>query len=189
MPCPDERLSSSTYAGYLIRKLRGGGVWNTVTGIYRKIRKFNFISRIVRTFALVISLLEKSALLLLAVSFLFVLFPAISVFAVLFSAFCIFRYMSLHKTVKNWIYGAERASVYLTSEKCYGKTRKPLFLRCASEEAASYDHPVIVVCSDRILSAKWYGLNLLTVRPDYFFILKSHYFRHFSGKITYISLS
>ncbi len=188
-PYPDDRLYSSTYIGYLIRKLRRGGLWNTVTSIYKKIRKYTFISGIIRTLAFIITLLEKSAILLLIVSSLFILFPAIALFAILFSAVCIFRYIELHKSVKSWITGAKHASVYLTAEKCYGKTRNPLFLRCASEEASSFDHPVIVLCSDRIISAKWYGLNLLTVRPDYFFVLKKHYFRHFSGKITYISLS
>lgn len=185
----EDRLYSSTYAGYLLRRLRNGGVWSTVTLVYKKIRKYALISGIVRYLAFVITLLEKSALLLLAVSSFFVLLPAIVIFAALFSAICVVRYLKLHKTVKSWLTGAKRATVYMTSEKCYGKTRNPLFLRCAMAEAADYDHPVIVLCSDRIISAKWYSFNLLAVRPDYFFILKKHYFRRFSVNITYISLS
>ncbi len=185
----EDRIYSSTYVGYLIRRLRKGGVWNTVTTIYKKIRKYTLISGIVRYLALVVTLLEKSAILLLVVSSFFVLFPAMVIFAMLFSAVCLVRYLKLHKTVKSWIMGAKCASVYLTSEKCYGKTHNPLFLRCAMDEAASYDHPVIILCSDRIISAKWYAFNLLTVRADYFFVLKKHYLRRFSGKITYISLS
>lgn len=185
----EDRLYSSTYAGYLIRRVRRGGLWSTVTLIYKKVRKYALISGIVRYLALIITLLEKSAILLLALSSFLVLLPAIFLFATLFSAICGVRYLKLHKTVKSWLAGAKSLTVYMTSEKCYGKTRNPLFMRCATSEASSYDHPVIVLCSDRIISAKWYSFNLLTVRADYFFILKKHYFRHFSGNITYISLS
>ena len=53
---------------------------------------------------------------------------------------------------------------------------EPLFARCAAEEASDYSHPVIVVCSDRFLVARWVGFNLLAVKCDYFFILRRFYF-------------
>lgn len=63
----------------------------------------------------------------------------------------------------------------------------PLFTRMAMEEAACYDHPVIIVCKGRFNSAKWLGFNLLAIKLDCFFILKRFYFS--DKKMIYTVLS
>ena len=181
-------FKSKTYAGFILGKVKKGELWRGIVSIYKKIRKYTLISAIIRTSALVVSLLEKSALLLLFATALLLLLPAILTLALIYVAVCGIKYFLWHKTVSEWLKNAENITVYLSSEKIFVK-RPPLFLRAAAEEASDYSHPVIVLCKDNFTSVKWYSLNLLAIKPDYFFILKKMFFSKKNAEMTYIALS
>lgn len=101
----------------------------------------------------------------------------------------------MNASVRPWLDGAEKITVYITSERFYaagsgkgiGKptadsmstelSEMPLFARAAIAEAEEYDHPVIVVCRDPFCAAKWAGFNLLAIKCDYFYILRRYYFK------------
>ncbi len=185
---PADYFTAKTYAGFIFGKIKNGELWNGVSSIYKKIRKYTLISAIIRTAALVVSLLEKSALLLLFATSLLLLLPAILVIALIYVIVCGMKYFLWHKTVSAWLKNAEKITVYLSSEKIFVK-KPPLFLRIAAEEASDYSHPVIVLCKDSFTSVKWYSLNLLAVKPDYFFILKNLFFGKKGVEMTYIALS
>ena len=177
----------STYVGYLIRRLREGGLWQTVSKLYKSIRKYTFISGLIRTIYFVLILIEKSAILLLMVSVLILFIPVLLLAALLYITFCIIKYIKHRREVSEWLADASKITVYLTNEKIFVKDAK-LFLRDASFEASEYSHPVIVLCSDRFISLKWYGINLLGVRSDYFFLIKKHFLSKTPGIINYIAL-
>ncbi len=185
---PADYFKAKTYAGFVLGKIKNGELWNGISSIYKKIRKYTLISAIIRTAALIVSLLEKSALLLLFATSLLLLLPAILVIALVYVAVCGAKYFLWHKSVSAWLKNAERITVYLSSEKIFVR-KPPLFLRVAAEEAADYSHPVIVLCKDAFTSVKWYSFNLLAVKPDYFFILKKFFFGKKGLKMTYIVLS
>lgn len=182
-------LRASTYFGYLAMKVRQGDLWNSIISLYKKIRRFTLISGIIKSVAFIIALLEKSAILLLFFSAFLILLPAALTAVIIITAFRLIKYMLWHKKIRNWIRGANRITVYLSTEKIFSRQKTPLFLRMAEYEASEYDHPVIVLSKDRFNAVKWYSLNLLAVRADYFFILKSYYFRHSSSNFTFIAVS
>ena len=184
----NDYFSSKTYAGFIIGRIKKGGLWSTVSALYKNIRKYTLISAIIRTAALIVSLLEKSALLLLFATSLLLLLPALLFIATVFVAVSVTKYVFWHKTVSSWLKKAERVTVYLTSERIFDKNT-PLFMRFACDEASEYDHPVIVMCSDPFASVRWYSLNLLAVKPDYYFLLKSLFFSKKGLNITFIVLS
>lgn len=184
----NDYFTAKTYVGFLFSKIKKGELWTMISSLYKNIRKYTLISAVIRTFAIIISLLEKSALLLLFATSLLLLFPAILSIAAIFAAICIAKYILWHKTVSAWLKSAEKLTVYLTSEKIFDK-KTPLFLRFACAEATEYDHPVIVLCSDPFASVKWYSLNLLAIKPDYYFLLKKMFFARKGLKTTYIALS
>jgi len=179
---------ASNYFGYLIHRLRSGGVWKTLTEIYKKLRKYTFISGIIKTFYLIMLLLEKSAILLLIVSSLILLMPLLLALLTIYVLLCLIKYARYNNEISAWIKNAEKITLYITSEKVFSGDKK-LFFRSALQEAGEYSHPVIVLCSDHFLSLKWYGLNLLGVRSDYFFIIKKHLLSNTNANVTYIVLS
>lgn len=184
----DGYFKAKTYAGFIFGKIQKGELWRSVVSLYKKIRKYTLISAIIRTAALIVSLLEKSALLLLFATFLLLLLPALLTLALIYASVCGVKYFVWHKKVSEWLKNAESITVYLSSEKIFIK-KTPLFLRAAAEEASDYSHPVIVLCRDNFTSVKWYSLNLLAIKPDYFFILKKMFFSKKISKMTYIAIS
>ena len=188
VPLTDGYFSAKTYLGFIFGKLRRGETWSTATSIYKKIRKYTLISAILRTVTIIVSLLEKSALLLLFATSLLLLLPAILGIFLIYASVCALKYFLWHKTVGAWLKDAEEITVYLSSERVLVR-HAPLFFRIARAEASEYTHPVIVTCSDPFASVKWYGINLLTVKPDYYFLLKKMFLGKSKAKITYIALS
>lgn len=178
---------SSTYAGYLLRRPREGGLWQTASKLYKSIRKYTFISGLIKTFYFVLLLIEKSAILLLMVSVLILFIPLLFLAALIYVSMCIIKYIKHRKEISAWLENASKITVYLTNEKIFVKDAK-LFLRDASFEASAYSHPVIVLCTDRFISLRWYGINLLGVRSDYFFLIKKHFLSKTPGIINYIAL-
>ncbi len=184
----NDYFSSKSYLGYIFSKIKKGDLFTSILAIYKKIRKYTLISVIIRTTAITISLLEKSALLLLFASFILLLLPVFISFAAFFAVTCVVKYFLWKKTVTVWLKDANKITVYLSSERIFSDP-SPLFMRFAGAEASEYDHPVIVLCSDPFLSVKWYSLNLLAIRPDYFFILKKYFFEKNPSNVIYIVLS
>jgi len=137
---------------------------------------------------LVMLLLEKSAVFLLMASALILLLPIILFALLIYAAVSLSKYLKHRKEIRLWLSEAKLITVYLTSEKIF--TEKPkLFLRAASFEASEYSHPVIVLCSDRIISLKWYGINLLGIRPECFFSLKNSFLSKSESIINYIIIN
>ena len=178
-----------SYLSFVIGRIRNGGVWSAVKNAYKHIRKYTLITAVLRTLVTVVALLEKSALLLLVLTVALFLLPLAIIPMVFIIIGSIIGYFRMHRIVGEWLFGAERVTVYLTSEDFLGKggmnfkvtnenafDTAPLFARCAMVEAGEYTHPVIVVCGGRFLTAKWEGFNLLKVKCHYFFILKKYYF-------------
>ena len=181
-------FTSEGYISYTVKKLRQGDIWRMVNSMYKQIRKYAFISGIIKTFYLVILLLEKSAVLLIAASSILIMLPLALLALLVYSILCIIKYLKHNREIKSWISDASKITVYLTNEKIFSNEPK-LFLRVASSEAAEYSHPVIVLCSDKFISLKWYGINLLGIRSDYFFILKKHFLSKTPSIINYIVIS
>ena len=188
MPFTDGYFTSKTYAGFVFGKLKRGETWVTAASLYKKIRKYTLISAVVRTLAIVISLLEKSALLLLFATSLLLLLPAIIGIFLIYASVCTVKYFLRHRSVREWLGSAEKITVYLSSERIFVRN-PPLFVRIARTEASEYTHPVIILCSDPFASVKWYGINLLAVKPDYYFLIKKMFLAKSKAKITYTVLS
>lgn len=184
----NDYFTSKTYLGFLFGKVKKGEPWRSASGLLKRIRKYTLISAIIRGTAVAVSLLEKSAVLLLFATSLLLLLPAILSIALIYAVICAVKYIMWHKAVSRWLKKAEKITVYLTSEKIFTQ-KTPLFMRFAEIEADEYTHPVIALCSDSFASVKWYSLNLLAVKPDYYFLLKSMFFKKSMAKITYIVLS
>ncbi len=182
----DDYFRYKTYIGYIAAKSRKGGIIRIFTDLYKKIRKYTLISAVFKAFAMFITLLEKSAVLLLFAGSFFLILPVLLVIAALAVAVSFFRYIKLGKTVKPWLAEAEKITVIITKERIFSNKNEKLFLRIAEAEASDFTHPVIVVCRDNFIAAKWFSLNLLAVKTDYFFLIKRHYFRKTTAKITYM---
>ena len=202
--CGKGYLSARNYAEFLLTRLKNGGALGAVLRVYKKIRKYTLFTAVIRGVAAVIALLEKSAILLLFFSAFFLALPLMLIPLTVCAVISIIGYFRMNDAVKSWILGAERVTVYVTSERFFERekargergrrrrdgtvtngraeteaerfARRPLFARCATVEAEEYTHPVIVVCSDPFLVARWAGFNLLAVKCDYFFILRRFYF-------------
>ena len=171
--------------------------------ILHKIRKYTLITAVIRGIAAVISLLEKSAVLLLFFSLILVLLPFALIPVTVCAVISIIGYFKMNGEVRRWITEADNVTVYITSERFFergsffcgvgwGAQEEHeggglLFARCAAFEAGEYTHPVIVVCGDPFLVARWAGLNLLLVKCDYFFILRRFYFNR--KRVSYLVLS
>lgn len=181
-------FTSPGYISYTVKKLRQGGLWRSIYGMYKQIRKYTLISGIIKTFYFIMLLLEKSAVLLLLVSAMLFLLPIVIVATLLYSILCILKYLKHNGEIKNWLLNANKITVYLTNEKIFSNEQK-LFLRVASSEAAEYSHPVIILCSDKFISLKWYGINLLGIRSDYFFVIKKHFLSKTPSIINYIVIN
>ena len=181
-------FTSSGYISYTLKRLRQGGLWRSVYGMYKQIRKYTLISGIIKTFYFILLLLEKSAVLLLLVSAMLFLLPITLIAALIYTILCIAKYIKHNTEIKNWLSSATKITVYLTGEKIFSDEPK-LFLRAASSEAAEYSHPVIILCSDKFISLRWYGLNLLGIRSDYFFVIKKHFLSKTPSIINYIVIS
>ena len=209
----NEYLESGTYAEYLWRRLKSGGVLNFFMRVYGKIRKYTLFTAVIRGIAVVIALLEKSAILLLLFSAVLLVLPIALIPLTVAAIISIIGYFRMNDAVKSWISQADSVTVYITSHRFFDSTQgrnvfsyarkklgkvsreeaeaefrhRPLFARCATLESEEYTHPVIVVCGDPFLVAKWAGLNLLTVKCDYFFILRRFYFT--KKQVLYLVLS
>ena len=205
--CRKGYLTSRNYAEFTVGRLKNGGAIGAVMRTYSKIRKYTLFTAIIRGITAVIALLEKSAILLLVFSSLFLILPLALIPLTVVGVISIIGYFKMNGAVKSWISEAETVTVYVTSERFFAKkdfrrrkkrnwysesedwsgTQSPLFARCAYAEAGEYTHPVIVVCSDPFLVAKWAGINLLAVKCDYFFILRKFYFTR--KRVSYLVLS
>ena len=207
-----EYLESGSYAEYLWRRLKNGGFLAFLMRAYRKIRKYTLFTAVIRGIAAVIALLEKSAILLLLFSTVLLLLPIALIPLTVAAIISVIGYFRMNDAVKSWILQADTVTVYVTSERFFGRVEtafrlpilrkkrggttygervtelecRPLFARCATLEASEYTHPVIVVCSDPFLVARWGGLNLLAVKCDYFFILRRFYFS--KKRVSYLVL-
>lgn len=184
----DEYLRPKNYVGFLIAKFMHGGVGKAVIGIYKKIRKYTLISGIIRTAAIAVSLLEKSAVLLLLVTALILTLPALILAFVIYRLICVVNYALFKNQIHKWLILSEKIVVFITKERVFSTDEEKMFLRQAKQEAALYSYPVIVICNDPIIAAKWYSLNLLAIKTDYFFVLKRKYFEKYGNKTTYIVL-
>ena len=119
--CDKEYLSAGSYADYLLGRLKGGAVWRTVNKVYRRVRRYTLISSIVRAIVLLVGLLEKSAILLLLTTGALFLLPAVIIFALILALAGILTCLHMHRAVSAWIGGAERVTVYLTSDAFYSR--------------------------------------------------------------------
>ena len=203
--CQKGYLSSRNYAEFIVGRLKRGGVLSAIMRAYKKIRKYTLFTAVLRGIAVIIALLEKSAILLLIFTVMIVALPLALIPISVLGILSIIGYFKMNGTVKKWISEAETVTVYITSDnffekRSFGKKGKlypeceggkdaqsPLFVRCAYAEAGEYTHPVIVVCSDPFLVAKWAGFNILAVKCDYFFILRRFYFTQ--KRVSYLVLS
>ena len=198
----NEYLESGSYAEYLWRRLKSGGVLSFLMRVYGKIRKYTLFTAVIRGIAVVIALLEKSAILLLLFSAVLLILPIALIPLTVAAVISVIGYFRMNDAVKSWISQAETVTVYITTRRFFDSSRegsafpfvrkkgerlsyedaeaefnrRPLFARCATLESEEYTHPVIVVCGDPFLVAKWAGHNLLAVKSDYFFILRRFYF-------------
>lgn len=183
----DDYLRPKTYLGFLIKKITGGWLWRSVKNVYKKIRKYTVISGIIRAIGITVALLEKSAVLLLFTMILLLILPILLCFLIIYSLICVYKYISLHKNLREWLLGGQNLTVFITKSKLFSN-ESALFLRNAMHEASALTHPVVVVCTDRFIAAKWVSLNLLAVKTDYFFVLKQFYIPKRGGKTTVIVL-
>ena len=184
----DEYLRPKSYASYITAKLMHGGIGKAVIGIFNKIRKYTLISGFIRTAAFIITLLEKSALLLLIATVLILILPIVVIGISLDRLICIIKYAYMNRRIHEWMITGEKITVFITKERIFSNEPGPMFLRQAKLEASDYSHPVIVVSSDPMIAGKWYSLNLLAIKTDYFFILKKKYLEKAGKKTTYIIL-
>ena len=184
----DEYFKPNNYASYLTAKFFKGDVGKAVVGIFAKIRKYTFISSIIRTAAFIIALLEKSAILLLLVTALILLLPIIILCIAVYRIICRVKYSYMNSKIREWLVTGEKVTVFITKERIFSNGREPLFLRQAKQEANEHSHPVIVVCTDPMIAGKWYSLNLLAIKTDYFFILKRKFLENNGKNTTYIVL-
>lgn len=187
-PDSDEYFRPKTYLGYVVTRMRRGEVWRTLAAIYSKIRKYTFISSLIRTFGLIITLLEKSAVLLLLVTVILFTFPVIIAAFIVYALVCVSKYFIIRKSISAWLSDAEKITVFITKSSIFSNSAENLFMRHAKYEASLFTHPVIVLCKDRFIAAKWYSLNLLAIKPDYYFFLRRSQLDKNRAKITVIVL-
>lgn len=164
------------------------GIGKRILELYARIKKFTLISAVIRISAIVLSLLEKSAVLLLMVTILLLILPAVIFAATVYAFISVTKYVFLHKEVSTWLNSSDKITVFITKRRVLSNKNTDMFVRQAEEEAHEYDHPVILVCKDPIIAAKWYALNLLAIKTDYFFVLKRRYLEKNNKKTTYIVL-
>jgi len=184
----DEYIRPKNYTGFLFIKIMRGGIGKAAIGIYKKIRKYTLISGIIRTVTIAVSLLEKSAVLLLFATVLVLTLPVLLAAFAVYRLICAVKYSVFKKQIHEWLISGEKIVVFITKERVFSNGDEKLFMRQAANEASLYSYPVIVICADPIIAAKWYSLNLLAIKTDYFFVLKKKYFQKCDEKITYIVL-
>lgn len=171
----DNYFSHRNYLSFLWQKIRSGDLWKAAVSIFGSIRKYTLISGIIRAFVFIVTLLEKSAVLLLIFTCIILIFPVIILLAIIYFGVCTVKFFSLRKTIAKWLVTDMPVTVFVTKERVFSDSSDKLFLRMAKSEASQYTGPVIVVCTDHFIGAKWYSFNLLAVKTDYFFILKRHF--------------
>ena len=184
----NEYFTPKSYIAFTVNKLRSGQLWKASVSIFEKIRKYTLISGIIRVFAFVISLLEKSALLLLVASAIFLIFPIAVSLALIYVSVCLFEHIRWNKKIRNWLVTGEPVTVFITDKKIFSKDENALFLRDAEQIASSHNGPVVIVCKDRFISAKWYSLNILAVKENYLFTIRRKFIEKSSPRSTYIVL-
>ncbi len=181
-------FSAKTYLGFLVQKVTSGQAWKTAVSIFDKIRKYTFISSVFRAVAFIIALLEKSAVLLLVVTMLLLALPISALLAFFYLLVCKIMHFKTTRKIGKWLLSGDTVTFFVTKEKIFDCNEKRLFLRQAEELASAYKSPVIIVCRDRFLCSKWYSLNLLAVKANYFFALKRKTAGKKGLKATYIVL-
>ncbi len=182
----NDYISSQSYVGYIVKRIRRGGTWNLISSVAGYIKKASLISAIVRVSGIIFALLEKSALLLLVFSSLVILLPAIAVTGIITGVACLVKYALYHKKITAWLCGCEKIIIYLTSSHT---SSNPLFVRCAEIDAKIEYTKVIILCKGNFVAFCQYSDNILKIKPDYYFILKSLYLRKMSKKLIYIALA
>ncbi len=182
----EDYILSKSYAEYILKRLRKGGIWNVISSISRYVRKLSFISAVIRFSSMVFLLLEKSAVLLLIFSSLVILLPAITATAVIMGIACTVKYAVNHKKITSWIKAADQILIYLTSAYT---SKHPLFMRCAENASKSYNTRVIVLCKGNFVAFSQYSNDILRVKADYYFILKAFYLRKMSKSLIYVALT
>lgn len=184
----NEYFRPKSYVAFLAEKLKQGQTWKTATSLFEKIRKYTFISGLIRAIAFIIALLEKSAILLLLVSTVFLLLPLAIALVLIYLLICCFLHARWNKKIRNWLVAGETVTVFITKERVFSSTDDKMFLRNAKFEASKLSGPVIVVCTDPFVAAKWYSLNLLAIKEDYFFTVKRKFIEKNGLKSTFIVL-
>ena len=184
----NEYLKSRSYPIFLFNKIRRGDLWKYVLSVYKGVRKYTLISGIIRAIAITVALLEKSAVLLLIFTCIILVLPVVLLSFSIYVSVCIIKHFSMRKSIKKWLVTKQNVTVFITRESIFSASNDKLFLRCAKLMASEYSAPVIVVCSDRFINAKWYSLNLLAVRTEYFFFLKRNFIEKKHLNSTFIVL-
>lgn len=184
----NEYFRPKSYVAFLAEKLKRGQIWKTAVSLFDKIRKYTFISGLIRAMAFIIALLEKSAILLLIVSGIFLLFPLAVILVILYLALCAFLHARWNKKIRNWLVAGETVTVFITKERVFSTTEDKLFLKNAKLEASRYAGPVIIVCADPFIAAKWYSFNLLAIKEDYFFTVRRKFIEKNRLNSTFIVL-
>jgi hypothetical protein len=184
----NEYLKSKSFFGFLLSKIRSGEPWRVIASIFRGIRKYTLVSTIIKGVGIAVALLEKSAVLLLLFTCIILILPLIFIGVFLYYIACFFKHLSIKSGIRKWLVTEQPITVFIASEHVFSASPDKMFLRAAKQQAATLTGPVILVCSDAILCAKWYALNLLAIRTDYFFILRRNFIEKNSLKVTYIVL-
>ncbi len=184
----NEYFKFDSYAAFLTNKLKCGAIWQTLGSLFDKIRKYTFISGVVKALTFVISLLEKSAILLLLASVLFLTLPVIFAVIAVYLTLCFFVNASWNKKIENWITASETVTVFITKERLFSTNSDKMFLRAAKLKASDDGNPILIVCSDIFISAKWYSENILAIKESYFFAVKKKIIEKNNLNSTYIVL-
>lgn len=184
----NEYLKSGSYPVFLLNKIRRGDLWKYVLSVYKGVRKYTLISGIIRGIAFTVALLEKSAVLLLIFTCIILVLPIVLLSVLIYGLVCVIKHFSMRKSIKNWLSDENGVTVFITRERIFSNAPDKLFLRYATLLAKKRSGPVIVVCADRFINAKWYSLNLLAVRTEYFFFLKRNFIEKKHLNSTFIVL-
>ena len=187
-PESDEYFRPKTYLGYAVTRIRRGEACKAFAAIYSKIRKYTFIPSLIRTIGLAITLLEKSAVLLLIATVILFTFPVIVAGFIIYALICVSKYFVIRKSISAWLSNTKKITIFITKSCIFSNNTDSLFMRQAKQEAATFTHPVIVLCKDRFIAARWYSLNLLAIKPNYYFFLRRSQLDKKSAEITVIVL-
>lgn len=181
-------FSEAGFFSHLWQRIKRGEPGKTVVNLYKNIRKYTIISGIFRAVTIAVTLFEKSAVLLLFASCFLLTLPLIS------GAFCVYwivifiKMRRMKKEIFEWLIGAERLTVFLTSKHISLRENEYMFLRQARRISSHSSNPVIVVCTNRFLFPRWLSLNYLALNTDCFLLIKHLIFKKFGDKSVFVVL-